>query len=48
MGDDSLDHSRTHHSILRAPHPVVPDLDLGGCEYSKSELTYIHRSTSCG
>jgi hypothetical protein len=24
------------------------DLDITGCEYSKGELTYIHRSTSCG
>jgi hypothetical protein len=29
MGDDGLDHSRTHHNILHAPHHVVPILDLG-------------------
>jgi hypothetical protein len=42
--------SRTHRSILQAPHPVVPALDLwgGGVWDSKSELTYVHRSTSCG
>jgi hypothetical protein len=42
------DHSRTHHNILHAPRLVVPVLELGGCEYSKGELTYVHRSTSCG
>jgi hypothetical protein len=29
LGDDDLDHSQTHHSILNAPYPVVPVLDLG-------------------
>jgi hypothetical protein len=29
MGDNGLDLSRTHHNILHAPHPVVPDLDPG-------------------
>jgi hypothetical protein len=32
MGDDGLDLSRTRHSILHAPHPVVPVLDMWGCE----------------
>jgi hypothetical protein len=27
---------------------TIPDLDLGGYEYSKGELTYVHHSTSCG
>jgi hypothetical protein len=48
MGDDGLDHSQTHYNILHEPHPMVPFLDLGGCEYNKSELTYVQRSTSCG
>jgi hypothetical protein len=30
LGDDGLDHSRTHHSILHALCPVVPILDLVG------------------
>jgi hypothetical protein len=29
MGDNGLDHSRTHHNILYAPHPAIPVLDLG-------------------
>jgi hypothetical protein len=48
LGDDDLDLSRTHRGILHAPHPVVPVLDQGECEYNKGELTYVHRSTSCG
>jgi hypothetical protein len=48
LGDDCLDLSRTHHNILHAPHHVVPVLDLWGVWDSKSELTYVHRSTSCG
>jgi hypothetical protein len=45
-----LDLSRTHHDILHASHLAVPVLDPRGRggEYSKGELTYVHRSTSCG
>jgi hypothetical protein len=35
MGDDGLDLSRTHRSILHAPLPVVPVLDLWGCETTR-------------
>jgi hypothetical protein len=48
LEDNNLNHSRTHHGILHDPYIVVPVLDLGGCEYNKGELTYVHRSTSCG
>jgi hypothetical protein len=41
--DDDLDLSRTHHSILHAPHPAVPVLDLwGGSETARvSSHTFI-------
>jgi hypothetical protein len=42
LGDDGLDLSRTHHSILHAPHPVIPILDLWGCETVRvSSHTFI-------
>jgi hypothetical protein len=28
--------------------PWYLSLTYGGCEYSKGELTFVHRSTSCG
>src|SRR5688572_30481549 len=34
--------SRTHRSILHAPHPAVPVLDLWGCETARvSSHTFI-------
>jgi hypothetical protein len=35
LGDDCLDLSRTHRNILYASHPVVPILDLWGCETAR-------------
>jgi hypothetical protein len=35
LGDDGLDLSRTHHSILHVPHSVIPILDLWGCEIAR-------------
>jgi hypothetical protein len=48
LGDDNLDLSRTRHNILQAPHHAVPVLDLWGVWDIKSELTYVHSSTSYG
>jgi hypothetical protein len=42
MGDDGLDHSQTHHSILHASHHVVPVLDLGDVSTARmSSHTFI-------
>jgi hypothetical protein len=42
----------TFHELISASFMllifVVPVLDLGECEHIKGELTYVHRSTSCG
>jgi hypothetical protein len=47
LGDDSLDLSRTHRGIFMLL--ILWYLSLTwGCEYSKGELTYVQRSTSCG
>jgi hypothetical protein len=44
LGYDGLDHSRTHHSILHAPRPVVPILDLGDVSTIRvSSHTFIVR-----
>jgi hypothetical protein len=43
----TLTSHESHRDILYAPYPTVTVLDLGGCE-NKGELTYVHRSTSCG
>ena len=42
LGDDGLDHSRTHHIILHVSHPAVPVLDLGDVSTARvSSHTFI-------
>ena len=42
MGDDGLDHSRTHCSTHHAPHPAVFVLDLGDVTTTRvSSHTFI-------
>jgi hypothetical protein len=48
LGDDGLDLSWTQRDIHHAPYLVVPILELGGCEYNKGEITYVHRSQVVG